>query len=304
MDSNPHKSASLPAADRSTPANLTALDPSGRSTDHDALTSQSPPGACQLCGEEQLNYFPIGSKNQFWLCSACQLYQYGQLVDVQAYEWDYHAPYVRHQHRKSRTAAYRLGRVAAVLESRKPSILEIGCSIGSTLQAASRLGWDATGLDVDESVVQACKARGLNAMTYDGTRIPFDEATFDAIVSWHVIEHVPDVRATFADWFRVLRPGGVVVLETPDANCPKVRRRGASYEKFWAAEHTYTFTESNLGKFAAQAGFEILTAPQLGSVHRLPFSDAAYSVAYHVQSLLRKWSGLEKAFQLFARKPG
>ncbi len=263
----------------------------------------NPPGGCQLCGQAKLDYFPIGSKNQFWLCHDCQLYQYGQLVDVEAYQWDYHAPYVKQQQRKSRTAAYRLGRLAAVMDARQPTILEVGCSIGSTLQAAQRIGWKAVGLDVDASVVEACQRAGLDALQYDGAHIPFENDNFDAIVSWHVIEHVSDVRATLQEWYRVLRPGGIVVLETPDANCPKVKRRGASYEKFWAAEHTYTFTANNMARFAEQAGFEVLPSPQLGSVHRLPLSDALYSVAYHLQATLRKWSGLEKAFQLFARKP-
>lgn len=264
---------------------------------------QTPPGACQLCGREDLNFFPIGTKNRFWLCEECQLYQYGQLVDTEAYAWEYHAPYRKQQQRKSRTAAYRLGRLAAVIEASQPSILEIGCSIGSTLVAAERMGWSAVGLDVDPSVIEACREQGLTAQVYNGEKIPFEDNSFDAIVSWHVIEHVSDVRATLRDWYRVLKPGGMVVLETPDAHCPKVRRRGASYEKFWAAEHTYTFTEQNLAEFARQAGFEILPTPQLGKVQSLPFTDAVYSVAYHLQATLRKWSGLEKAFQLFARKP-
>jgi 2-polyprenyl-3-methyl-5-hydroxy-6-metoxy-1,4-benzoquinol methylase len=270
---------------------------------HDVTGLHQPSKPCQLCGNPKMVYFPIGRKNQFWYCPQCELYQDGQLVDVAAYQWDYHAGYDRDKRRKTRTATYRLARVAGVLETTNPKILEVGCSVGSTLAAAKKMGWEAIGLDVDPAVIQSCQESGYDALVYDGVEIPFAENSFDALVSWHVIEHVPKVRQTLADWYRVLKPGGILALETPDALCPKVRRRGASYQKFWAAEHTYTFNPTNLAQFAGQAGFQVIAEPNFGRLSGLTFSDACYSVAYRAFVMARKWCGGEKAFQLFARKP-
>ena len=71
-----------------------------------------------------------------------------------------------------------------------------------------------TGLDVDADV------RGNRALarsaTFDGSRFPFDDASFDACVSNFVIEHVPDPALHLAEVRRVLRPGGAYVFRTPN----------------------------------------------------------------------------------------
>jgi SAM-dependent methyltransferase len=160
-----------------------------------------------------------------------------------------------------------------------------------------------TGFDIDDSVVEACRSQGLNAMHYDGRQLPVSSESFDAVVAWHVIEHVADVRETLTDWYRVLRPGGVMVVDTPDASSPKIKRLGAQYRQFWAAEHTYTFAYGNLSRFAEQAGFEVLADPGLGEIDRLRWIGRGYAYFYHMWSGARRQAGLDKAFSLFARKP-
>ena len=49
----------------------------------------------------------------------------------------------------------------------------------------------------------------------DITRLRFEDSRFDAIICLHVLEHVPDDRAAMAELFRVLKPGGWAILETP-----------------------------------------------------------------------------------------
>jgi hypothetical protein len=117
-----------------------------------------------------------------------------------------------------------------------------------------------------------------------------------------VIEHVADVEKTLADWFRVLRPNGVLALETPDGSSPIVRLRGRSYRKFWAPEHTYTFTPSTLAEFMQRAGFEMLRRPAFGSLASLSAGMTAYTVAYQAYHGVRRVAGISKAFQLFARR--
>ncbi len=101
------------------------------------------------------------------------------------------------------------------------------------IEAAINRGWDAAGIDVSASAVEFCRKRNLPCRLVDGNVLPFPDGSFDMLTAWHVIEHVADVEKTLADWFRVLRPNGVLALETPDASSPIVRLRGSSYRKFW-----------------------------------------------------------------------
>jgi ubiquinone/menaquinone biosynthesis C-methylase UbiE len=181
--------------------------------------------------------------------------------------------------------------------------LDVGSSVGCVVEAARERGWDAVGADLSFAAVQFCRKRGLPCEVFDGMTLPFRDGSFDVLTSWHVIEHVADVESTLAEWFRVLRPGGVMALETPDASAPIVRWRGAKYRKFWAPEHSYTFTPDTLAAFVERAGFELLARPVFGRLGELPPRMAAYALGYQAYQGFRKLAGISKAFQVFARRP-
>ncbi|MDG2467718.1 MAG: class I SAM-dependent methyltransferase [Pirellulaceae bacterium] len=258
---------------------------------------------CQLCGVGNLQKFEIPNSSVLWVCRDCELYQYGEIVDEQAYAGDYHSGYEVHRRGKIRTARIRLNRIRSRLNlSSRPRVLDVGCSIGATLEAARQIGWDAVGVDVSQDAVDYCCQRDLSAQKVDGLRLPFPDNEFDVVVNWHVIEHVADVQATLAEWHRVIRPGGMLVMETPDAASPRVRKRGASYRKFWAPEHTYTFTYQNLKRFIERAGLTVERTPKLGSLFNFNPLLGGYAALYQSYHGLRRLLGIQKAFQIFARK--
>lgn len=276
-------------------------------------STKSTSKTCQLCGKAELVRFEIPNSSVLWLCNDCELYQAGEMVEESAYEGNYHVGYAKHRAQKLRTARLRLNRIASLIgkkdrltegkENRKqPKLLEIGCSVGCTLEAAQQIGWQAIGVDVSRDAVSICRQHGFDANHVDALKLPFENDCVDVVCAWHVIEHVEDVTKTIKEWGRVLKPGGILALETPDASCPKVRRMGEKYRKFWAPEHTYTFTPWNLGQFLSRAGFEIVHAPRIGSFSQLGIQLGSYAVVYNTYHSVRKLVGIEKAFQIFARK--
>ena len=258
---------------------------------------------CQLCGQSPLVEFVVPRSTTLWRCTACGLYQNGRLVENSAYEAEYHRGYEHDRKKKLRTATVRLSRIAPLVPNDSPRLLDVGSSVGCVIEAAQNRGWKAMGIDVSASAVEFCRERNLPCRLVEGVALPFPDNSFDVLTSWHVIEHVADVEATLAEWYRVLRPSGVLALETPDASSPMVRLRGAGYRKFWAPEHTYTFTPTTLAAFIRRAGFQVLTRPLWGPLLELPPRMAAYAVAYQSYHALRKLAGVSKAFQIFARRP-
>ena len=260
------------------------------------------PGPCQLCGNKQLARFEVPGSTTLWHCQPCDLYQYGRMADSEAYSEQYHQGYERHREQKLRTAMVRLNRAAAHVTCSRPRLLDIGCSVGCTVEAANRRGWDGVGVDVSQDAVDYCRNRGLNCQVVGALELPFADQTFDIVVSWHVIEHVADVKQTLREWRRVLKPGGVLFMETPDATCGKVRRLKEKYRKFWAPEHTYTFTPNNMGRFLSATGFQQITTPWLGPLGTIGLQNASYIFSYQSYQAVRSLLGINKAFQICAKR--
>jgi len=248
-----------------------------------------------------LEEFVVCGQSVMWRCPRCGLYQNGTLVDASEYEGSYHSIYERRAKQKRYTAAVRLNKVAAVLDNTVPRLIDVGCGLGCTVEAAALRGWEAVGVDVSHDAVRFCRNRGLDCLTTDGTTLPFDGGSFDVLTAWHVIEHVADVTETLAQWRRVLRPGGILALETPDASSPKVRARGAGYRRFWKPEHTYTFTPDNLSQFVERAGFELVPQPIWGRLRDLSPGMAGFAMGRQAWQGLRRALGIHKEFQIFAR---
>lgn len=94
---------------------------------------------------------------------------------------------------------------------RGSSVLEIGAAKGFFVRAARSGGYVCAGVDVSEYAV-ACSA-GDVAVADASAGLLFADASFDAVVSWECLEHIPEdrIRRTAAEMDRVLRPGGVQV---------------------------------------------------------------------------------------------
>lgn len=95
------------------------------------------------------------------------------------------------------------------------SILELGSAYGGQWHVLREWSQDLTGLDLYEPAVKASQERGLNIHLGMVEEMPFADASFDVVVSRHVMEHVGDPQRALAEIERVLRPGGYVAAVTP-----------------------------------------------------------------------------------------
>ena len=116
----------------------------------------------------------------------------------------------------------RLAETAEILNGLLPSkearILDIGCAGGGLLEALQRCGYRNL-VGVDPSPTCARLTRERTGEAYDGwvTSLPAEIGTFDCVVMSHVMEHVLEVPAAIQALRPLLREGGRVYLEVPDA---------------------------------------------------------------------------------------
>jgi O-antigen chain-terminating methyltransferase len=130
---------------------------------------------------------------------------------------------------KRRIAPYvEVLRLAGATDPSKP-VLDIGCGRGEWLELLREQRIGAYGIDVNSMMIERAMARGLDARRADLlahlTSLP--DAHCGAITAFHVVEHLPlTVLVDFLDEaLRVLTPGGVLILETPN---PETVRVGAT----------------------------------------------------------------------------
>lgn len=89
------------------------------------------------------------------------------------------------------------------------TILDVGCGAGQVVEALRSAGFAASGLDVAPPDLPGCHG-------YDGRTIPFPDASFSAVGAFNVLEHVEDPIAFLDEMTRVLKPGGRIVISSPN----------------------------------------------------------------------------------------
>lgn len=111
-----------------------------------------------------------------------------------------------------------INKVASLLPN-SGNILDVGCFNGFVLEYIKKMGnYEAFGVDASSQAVDACKNKGLNVALADLEKgIPFEDNFFDGVIGLEIIEHLADTDHFLKEIYRVLKPGGKLLLSTPNA---------------------------------------------------------------------------------------
>ena len=134
---------------------------------------------------------------------------------------------------------------------RHGEVLEIGSGDGAVMAMLARLGVRPTGLDPDEGAARFIQ-RTMNLPVIVGSLedADFQGRQFDAVVMVHLIEHLYEPVAALRSIHRLLKPGGLLFLETPNILRPKVGPK-----RVFSFAHNYHFSPRTLTLALHQAGF-------------------------------------------------
>ena len=149
-----------------------------------------------------------------------------------------------------------LGAELAYVRSLEPgAILDAGCGLGWFLSALDA-SWDRCGLELSTFAAQHAR-RFADVREAPLEQCPFPDAFFDVVVCHHVIEHIPDPIRAVEQLRRVLKPGGKLVLGTPDFDSGAARRYGPKYRLLHDPTHVSLFSNDSMHRFLRDHGFHI-----------------------------------------------
>lgn len=196
-------------------------------------------------------------------------------------------------------------------------LLDLGCGVGIFLKLAKNDGWDVMGTDVSGFAVRYAREKfGVEALqgTLEALRLPAE--SFDAVSLWDTIEHMEDPLANLREVRRLLKPDGIVILDTPNeaallrAIARLLHRLSLGtfqypVRKIYHQYHLYYYNRETIGRLLEAAGFTVLSITK----NTIPIVKARGSrwekVVVRILSLLERMSGNEYELLAVARRaPG
>ena len=158
-------------------------------------------------------------------------------------------------------------------------LLDVGCSNGAVVAAAQDVGFKAEGVDTAPLAIADGQKRGLKLHCGFLADIQFEDARFDAITLYEVIEHVPDSYALIAECARLLKPGGVLLIGTGNADSwTRVIRKGRWDFLNSHVGHVNFFSPGSLKVLAPRVGLGVarvdthsVKLKEQGETHKLPY---------------------------------
>jgi 2-polyprenyl-3-methyl-5-hydroxy-6-metoxy-1,4-benzoquinol methylase len=149
-----------------------------------------------------------------------------------------------------------LDRAVRHLKSPAPGarLLDVGCGNGGFLITAQQLGWEAWGIEPDRDAVTAARAAGLRVEHGGLPTTDLPDAHFDVVTMNHVLEHLHDPVSALREVRRVLKPGGMLWLATPNLDSIGRRCYAAAWRGLEPPRHLVLFTISSLTLACALAG--------------------------------------------------
>lgn len=135
-------------------------------------------------------------------------------------------------------------------------VLDLGCGSGDLIGRMRAFGWQAEGIDADPEAVRAARRKGLEVSAGTLHQEKFPEASFEAVVMSHVIEHVHHPLGLLKEVRRILSPAGRLVIATPNSHSLGHRMLGARWPFLDPPRHLQVFTLRALQSIVHAAGFE------------------------------------------------
>ena len=233
--------------------------------------------ACICCGS--LDFSPICLREDNTLvvrCQECYLEFVNPLPTIEAMQENYqkemigneedsgfHSNYILERQKRIKSFSKLYNSRLSLIESLYPGkgdLLDIGCGAGFFLNSAKERGWNCHGLEILPEYIKYAKENfALENIRFESLDEPltYDENTFNVITLWDLIEHLRNPLKSLKQINRVMKPGGLLVMWTPNVkNAIVLKENWIGYKTL---QHLYFFSGDSLNNMLGKAGFKIVS---------------------------------------------
>jgi len=158
-------------------------------------------------------------------------------------------------------------------------LVDIGAATGYFMKIAEERGWVTHGIEISAYAADFGRSRGLDIETGTIHTATFEKESFDLVTMWDILEHVPDPALDIGKACSLLKPGGLLAINTPDSGSRFAKLRGPSWHLLVPPEHIFYFNRKSLKLLLDRNGLEILEVGCIGK---------RFTLEYLVHMLLRK----------------
>jgi 2-polyprenyl-3-methyl-5-hydroxy-6-metoxy-1,4-benzoquinol methylase len=157
--------------------------------------------------------------------------------------------------------------------SNKGRVLDIGCAYGYLLKYLKDEKYETCGIEMATDVAQYVRdTLGIEVHTKQLREMSFPDNYFDVIILWDVIEHFTNPQLELLEIYRILKPGGIFSVITPDSGSLQAKIwRGKWVEYLRPSEHLYFFSKKVLIEKISEIGFDVLDIRTAGKFVSIKF---------------------------------
>jgi SAM-dependent methyltransferase len=275
--------------------------PAPGSSDDDAVP-------CPACGESraELRAEPRGTIDKdgyrYTLCAGCGLASLDPLprpTDAEAlYDAAYfesgahggYASYLQDERIHRRNARIRLRRIGRVRPRPPGRILDIGCAAGFFLDECRRAGWEVEGLDVSSwARTQTMEQLGIPVADDLPALAARAHSTFDVVAASQVVEHAAHPDAMLRALHDLLRPDGLLFLETWDRGSPAARLFGSHWQQITPPSVIHLFDRRSLEALLHRAGFRDIHVFRAKKFVSVGFVTSLLGAKYRALGACARW---------------
>ncbi|MCL5773831.1 MAG: class I SAM-dependent methyltransferase [Firmicutes bacterium] len=225
---------------------------------------------CFLCGEKEKIKLCGSVPYNIVKCGGCSMVFVDPLPDKEFLESLYQKKYYDFSESQKKGRALQwMSRIGILDKFSKPGkLLDVGCGTGDFLKSAQHAGWDVQGTEFSGySSREAGSAVNIPVFHGELEDANFPEASFDVITLWHVLEHIPDPAGLLQECRRILKDGGIMLVEVPNVNYALQKLKGymnkgnayflLTFENS-GEPHLNHFSSRHLAMAVSKAGFKVI----------------------------------------------